>query len=336
MNNVKGFIFTFRLHMIPIVLITLLFGMLSSGQTISTKEIILIFLLSVSAHVFGFGLNDWLDFSYDKNNPRHLERSMLLSGKWKFVWHKVVTLIQLPLCMILTWKLGAENQTIVLLLFSAIFISLYNIFSKKAGKFIILIDLCFPTSLVMLFLSGFSLKANLTDLDVYHLLLIISLFTSMLLANTFLAGSRDIDSDFNQDASSVLALLGCTVNKPWVHFSTLSRIVAQIIYLINVPSILLLLFLKSDPWFHYLLVIILLFNGWMHLFILMRMKELTLVAKYDSYTAMAYLFYAAAIPWMYLLPKIFWVVIAFNLLYPLIFNKEGRYGRSSFKAIFQS
>jgi len=59
---------------------------------------------------------------------------------------------------------------------------------------------------------------------------------------------------------------------------------------------------------------------------MLRLDQFDHMYRSDMFTSLAYNFYASTIAWLDYLPDIYWAVIIFNLLYPFVVHKQGKFG----------
>lgn len=330
MAKIKDFALTYRLYFLPVVYFTVLFGFIAAGHGISARDYFFFALIALSAHLFGFGVNDWSDLEFDKQNPRHWRRSMLVRGELSLTWHQFITLIQFPLLVGWAFILDAELESFVLVAISIILLTIYNLAGKKAGSWVILVDLCFPLSLVFLFLSGYSLQNTVFEIPTSVILLMISIFLSLFIANSVQGGFRDMAADLKQNASNFLGVTGSRMVHNERMVAKRTKILSFTVYLANLPIILWQCYLAGSPWWYYLMAVVLIGYGFMDLVVMLHLKSTDGLKTTDYYVATAYIFYAALLPWMTLLPNFLWAVIIINLLYPLVVYRKTHFGRQTF------
>ena len=332
MRKLIEFIRTFRLELLYIVLVTLVFGLMVAGERVVFSQYIYLILLSISIHIFGYEINDLTDFKYDKDNPRHVKRSSLIKGLYSRKWFWIIILIQLPLVFLWFYLLNGSVETIIIACISILFLGLYNFFGKRAGRWIYLVDLFFPLSMVCLFLAAFSFAQPISQISWSEILLMVSLFLNMFLANSIASGFYNLEYDVKSGASTFVGQLGNKAAAYDLSITKTTRIIAHATYLLNIPVLVMQLYLNGASWWAYLIVLLFLFFGWTHFLVLLSIKNLEEMARFDPFTWLVYSFYAATVAWLFYLPDIYWVVIVLNLLYPFVINRKGHYGFSTFRA----
>lgn len=326
---------TYRLYFLPVVYFTVLFGFIATGQEVSGGDYVNFALIALSAHIFGFGVNDWSDLPYDKKNPRHIKRSMLVRGELKLSWHQVITLIQFPILVAWAFILNAPFESFLMVAISIILLTIYNLLAKKKNWMVILIDCCFPLSLAFLFLAGYSLNQPLAELSIPDVLLVITLFFGLFIANSVQGGFRDMEADLTHDAGNFLGALDSKIVDGVRVTGRITRSISYGCYLVTWPLLLAQAWLNHSPWWHLLIITVLVFYGFMDLAVMLNLKKTDGLKTTDYYVASAYIFYAALIPWMHHLPDFLWVVVGINLLYPFVVHHKTHFGWQTFGAFFR-
>lgn len=335
MSTIKKLALTYRLYFIPVVYFTVVFGFISTAQGITAKDYLFFALIAFSAHVFGFGVNDWSDLPFDRSNPRHIRRSMLVRGELRLSWHQLITLIQFPVLIAWAFILQASFESVILVAISIILLTVYNLLGKRTDWRVLLVDLCFPLSLVFLFLAGYSLNQPVSQLSVPVILLVLTLFLSLFIANSIQGGFRDMEADLKQRASNILGVLGSRMEDGTIRVSKTAKSLAFSIYLLHIPLIGWQAIENQSPVWTLPLIVILLFFGFMDLVVMLNLSSARGLLTTDYYVATAYIFYAALVPWMHLLPRFLWVIIGINLLYPFVVVNKTHFGRQTFGRFFQ-
>lgn len=189
--------------MLPLTAIVPVLGYWSSLQGLGNwVDILLLAGLGASAHIFGFGLNDIVDLSIDKNAD-YRKDSPLVSGKMSIGVAWIIVLFQLPLMFILYHVNGNHEMKItgdIILLVSILLSSVYNFFSKKGLVKRWMAELSLAASIGFLCLAG----SYLYDFKISTAsILFSSAFALVLLSiNSLGSGLKDLKTDLQAGGKS--------------------------------------------------------------------------------------------------------------------------------------
>ncbi|MBZ0310023.1 MAG: UbiA family prenyltransferase, partial [Anaerolineae bacterium] len=100
-----------RVGMSPLTMSVPVLGAFSAGET--SPHLWLLMLIGLSAHFFGFGLNDLIDHPIDRKTP-YRQRHPLTTGRLQYGEAWAFVLLQIPLSLALYSRFNAQTGLIVL------------------------------------------------------------------------------------------------------------------------------------------------------------------------------------------------------------------------------
>lgn len=210
MDVILKLILLSRVGMLPLSLSVPIIGALSLKQALTTIELIVLAGIGISAHFFGFILNDLVDYQLDKNSP-YRQKSALVSDEVKHWQAWLFVLIQIPISIFLYQILLLGNMQGLFYLGLSIALSLiYNLFSKWRWLPRILSEIALASSVALLGMSGaFIYKSNL-PIEVWFYCGVLGLV--LLLVNSVPSGLKDIQADSEFGARSFVISMGVSVS----------------------------------------------------------------------------------------------------------------------------
>ena len=305
-----------RIGMLPLSLSVPIIGALSLQQPLTTFQFFALGGIGISAHFFGFIINDLIDFRLDKHSP-HRQQSPLVLGElqqWQ-AWYFAI--IQIPIAFGLYAYLDGNAQRLMWLMLSVSFSLIYNLFSKWRWLPRILAEIALALSITFLGISGASiLDANLPS-EVW--LYCGGLGLVLLLVNSVPSGLKDIQADYQFGACSFVIAMGTIVaiDGQLTIPHKLKRYVVILQSFITMLSIGLGIIYQVDM-MAWLLVIMLQFFAWLHSFRLMRIGHVNELSDVFLFLG-GYYNYLTLVMYVWgLLPIILQIVLAILMLYLLL------------------
>jgi len=209
MKTLQNLIVLSRIGMLPLSLSVAIIGALSLRQTLSFVDLLALAGIGISAHFFGFVLNDLMDYQLDKESP-YRQRSPLVAGEVKLWQAWGFVLIQVPIAIgLYVLVLNGNLSGLVILGISVGLSVVYNLFSKWRWLPRILAELALALSVTLLGLSGALVYQQALTPDV--LLYCGTLGLVLLLVNSVPSGLKDIQYDSEFGARSFVLSTGTTV-----------------------------------------------------------------------------------------------------------------------------
>jgi 4-hydroxybenzoate polyprenyltransferase len=191
----------------------------------------LLFCVGFLGHTYGFVLNDIIDYRIDKTSKDISDRPLIsgtipINNAW---WFAVGSMF---IAFIIAVYLSNANNIyfpLLLLLVSAIFISIYNLISKRFPAMDIFVAL--GVFFLILFGAGFGLRDGIpisSISDITPLAWIVCILGSIqVLFMQFIAGGmKDIENDYIQGAKTLAIKLGVRVINGKLKMSTAFRFLA--------------------------------------------------------------------------------------------------------------
>jgi len=204
-------------------------GALSNGEE-NIFHLFLFFLIGFFGHCYGFALNDIVDYRIDRLSRELVDRP-LVSGKISLRNAWVFTILMLILSFIFAFWIAyiySNFISILLLLFSAVSITIYDFISKKIPA----MDIFVAGGILLLILYGaFTVNMNINQLTI----IVALLGTLQVLFMQFIAGGlKDAEHDFRGNARTLAIKMGVRVENGEMHVPISFKILAhsiQVIYL---------------------------------------------------------------------------------------------------------
>ena len=185
-----------------------------------------LFLLGASAHCFGFGLNDLLDFQLDQQVPVR-QKSPLISGKISPQTAWIFVILQIPFSVMLWTILLDDTPLGLLILFlSMVFSIIYNRWSKWGILPRLIAEVSLASSIALLCLGGAMQQTS--TIQPATLLFCLTLFLILLLLNSVPSGLKDLKTDADFGAKSFVLEQGCFVDHD--NHVTISRFIKRYSY----------------------------------------------------------------------------------------------------------
>ena len=172
-------------------------------------HLLLLFLIGLFGHSYGFTLNDILDLKIDQTSEEIKDRPLVskkitIRNAWLFALSSA--LISFLLAAYLAWT-TSQYFPFIILIFSSISTTIYNFISKKYPA----MDIFVAGGIFLLILYGAStVSLNLTPLA----WIVCILGTLQVLFMQFIAGGlKDLENDFKSGAKTLAIAMGVRVEK---------------------------------------------------------------------------------------------------------------------------
>jgi len=193
--------------------------------------LILLFIIGFLGHTYGFVLNDIIDYKIDKSSKEISDRP-LLSGTITIRNAWLFTIISIVISFIIAFYIAFDSNyylPIIILVLSAVFISIYNIISKKFPGMDIFVSL----GVFFLIIYGASTVQGFENIT--RLAWIVGILGAIqVLYMQFIAGGlKDIENDYQQGAKTLAVKLGVRIKEGKLIISNAFKALAYGIQIIN-------------------------------------------------------------------------------------------------------
>lgn len=272
MNTLRHLILLSRIGMLPLSLSVPIIGALSLRQTLSLSQLLALAGIGMSAHFFGFVLNDLIDYRLDQNNP-YRQGSLLVTGEVKHWQAWGFVLIQIPIAMgLYVSVLQGHANGFIGLGFSVGLSVVYNLFSKWRWLPRILAEFALALSVTLLGISGALAIRGTLPPDA--LLYCGTLGIVLLLVNSVPSGLKDIQYDQQFGARSFVLATGSSVTVDGNLLLTpfLRRYMISL-QLVIVTLTILLGFLYQTGWVAWVLILVLEVYASLHILRILRIRH---------------------------------------------------------------
>lgn len=189
-----------RFGMAPLTVSVPILGALAADSRPTFWQVYILALIGLSAHSFGFGLNDLMDLNLDRTVPIR-QSSPLISGRlservaWGFV------LLQIPFSLLLYASAFETHDGLLVLCISITLAALYNLFSKWGRIPRILPEVALAASIGLLCAAG---ALSINPLTENSIIFAGTLALILLLLNSVPSGLKDLKTDAEFGARSFL------------------------------------------------------------------------------------------------------------------------------------
>ena len=198
----------------------------------------ILFIIGFFGHSYGFVLNDILDYKIDKDSEEISDRP-LISGTISIrnAWLSAIFSLLIPFIIALYISYTSNNYfSIIILILSALFITIYDLISKK----IPFMDIFVSIAIFLFILYGVSTQVtSLTQIPLIAWLVCILGSIQVLYMQIVAGGLKDIENDYNKGARTGAIKLGVRVKNSILYVSKRFKIVAFGIQTINIILIFL-------------------------------------------------------------------------------------------------
>lgn len=204
--------------------------------------LLLLFIVGFFGHVYGFVLNDILDYSIDKTSKEISDRP-LLSGTITIKKAWLFAFLSMAISFIIAGYLAITTSVyypIIVLALSAVFVSIYDLTSKKIAG----MDIILSISVSLLVLYGSSTVAK-SYFDISKLAWIVCLLggIQVLFMNAIAAGMKDIENDFNRGAKTLAIKMGVRITNGKLIVPATFKSLAYSIQLVDILIVFLPFFI---------------------------------------------------------------------------------------------
>lgn len=286
--------------MLPLSLSVPIIGALSLRQVVSLNHLLALAGIGISAHFFGFVLNDLMDYTLDKQSPFR-QSSPLVTGEVKRWQAWIFVLIQIPIAVGLYSGVLAAAPVGLIWLGASVGLSVvYNLFSKWRWLPRILAEVALALSVALLGLSGAWVYTQSPPIEA--LVYCVTLGVVLLLVNSVPSGLKDMQFDQQFGARSFVLSTGSTVSSDGQ--LTLSPFLRR--YMISLQLIITLLiiwlaFQYAIGWGAWLLLIALGFYAALHVLRLLRLQHIDELRQVVLFLGGFYNYFALVVLiWSYL------------------------------------
>jgi len=197
----------------------------------------LLFLIGFLGHTYGFVLNDIIDYNLDKSSKEIKDRPLLsgtisLKNAWIFAIGSMIFsfIIASYIAMI------TDNYfPLLLLIISAVLITVYNLISKKFPG----MDIFVAFAVFFLILYGASTVINGINFSKLTWIVCILGSTQVLFMQFIAGGLKDIENDYKHDAKTLAIRLGVRIENKILKISNSFKVLAYGLQIINVAIVFL-------------------------------------------------------------------------------------------------
>lgn len=272
LKKLYRYIYLLRLKLLILTASIPLIGGVIADNDLSCKQLFSLFAIGVSAHIFGFGLNDIIDKKLDEKSPLRIS-SPLVNGKIsiKIIW--LIVIMQVPFSNYIYLSiLDANLIGIILLNLSVILSIVYNVFSKYSKFPKIIAELSLACSVAVILLAGFFAISEAITLKIG--LLALCLFLVLHLLNSIPSGLKDLKYDYLNRAKSFIIVWGCKMKNEYEVIIS-KKIVYYAIFLQVILYIVLIYtaYIFNLKWFNFIFISFFSTLSFLHLYELLQKKD---------------------------------------------------------------
>jgi 4-hydroxybenzoate polyprenyltransferase len=205
-------------------------------------KLFLLFLIGFFGHTYGFVLNDIIDKKIDKTSAEISDRP-LLSGTISIKKAWIFAIISMIIAFVIAFYIAYNSYIyypIILLIISSVFITIYNLTSKKLPG----MDVFVTAAVFFLILYGASITIENIN-SVTRLAWIVCILGAIqVLFMQFIAGGmKDIDNDYKSGAKTIAIKMGVRIIKDKLIITTSFKLLAYSIQLIDLIVVFLPFFI---------------------------------------------------------------------------------------------
>jgi len=198
-----------RIGMAPLTVSVPILGALSAevpfSPGLSAEQIIGLGALGLCAHLFGFALNDLIDYPLDATLPNRCHPLVTGELSRRDAW--LFTLFQVPLAFgIYLVILRGSNAGLFVVCMSILCSVIYNLWSKRSSLHRFLPELALAVSIGLLCGAGALIRADSVGLP--SLLFALTLTFVLLSVNSVPSGLKDLKTDYEFGARSFVLVAG--------------------------------------------------------------------------------------------------------------------------------
>jgi len=305
-----------RVGMAPLTISVPIMGALTLGEPLPCVGLLGLGGLGLCAHLFGFGLNDIIDYPLDRTISKR-QGHPLVTGKLTRLQAWAFTLLQVPLALgIYRFLLQGSNVGLGILCLSILLSAVYNLWSKWGSIPRLLPELALAVSIGLLSLSATLLSNGATSPR--SLIFAFSLTLLLLLVNSGPSGLKDLKTDAAFGAKSFVLSTGSRMlDEDRMLVSRVLWLYSTVLQLMLLICMLVLIILFRPPWLIAALVCILGIYAALHLRMLLAIRSFTALRRsmpllngYYNYGALSLL----VVRWMPIGLQLFYSLLILALL----------------------
>lgn len=305
-----------RIGMLPLSFSIPIMGALSLQHPLTILQFVVLGIIGISAHFFGFIINDLIDYRLDKHSP-YRQQSPLVNGDIQHWQAWIFALTQIPIAFGLYLWLNSYVLGLIWIILSIFFSLIYNLFSKWRWLPRIIAEIALALSITFLAIGGASIFDSNLPSQVW--LYCGSLGLVLLLVNSVPSGLKDVQADTQHGARSFVITMGVTVTADGQLTipPNLKRYVLIVQSMITVLSIGLGIIYQIGV-MAWLLIIMLQFFAWLHSLRLIQIQHVEELPEVFLFLGGYYNYLNLVIYVWVLLPLLFKIVLAILMLYLLL------------------
>lgn len=322
--TIMDFFVMARWKMAPISMSVPIFGGLILNQNIDFTSYIFLGLLGLSAHLFGFGLNDIIDYDLDIK-VIHRKNSPLVKGSMSKTTAWILTLVQIPIMyLIYILLLTPSSLGIIILTSSIVFSVFYNLWSKKGNISKFFAELSLALSIGLILLSG-TLSFS-TQLSIEALLFAISMTLVLLMLNSVPSGLKDLRTDSLSGARSFVISSGCKMlDDNRIHISKKIKFYSFTLQVLIFISLSIEAYLLQIYWYNYLLICVLCFFSYAHIKAILNKETIDDFNSFNPLLNGFYTYFGSTVLLIDKLYAVWYLVILMYLFIPFNNHKTNRF-----------
>jgi len=228
-------------------------------QDFDLFHLLILFTIGFFGHTYGFVINDIFDYQIDKKNEELKDRP-LLSGtiSMKKAWIFAILALTLSFILAIYYAFITDKYfPIIILIFSALTITLYDVISKK----IPLMDIFDSLAVFLLILYGaVTVSGNINQITSLAWMVCLLGAVQVFFMQLVPGGLKDIENDYKNGANTVAVKLDVRVTQSGLLKVPLSyKILSYGIQIIDIGLVFLPFYLifKSHDLMHYIIWIML-------------------------------------------------------------------------------
>jgi 4-hydroxybenzoate polyprenyltransferase len=305
-----------RISMAPLTITVPILGLVFT-ENFSVIEIIYLGFIGLTAHLFGFLINDVVDYTIDRNVPYRQYSPLIqgLIGRNEVLFFCVfLIIISYALYVIF---LGGSALGVFFITASILLSLVYNLWSKKGNFPRLLSEISLALSIGFLFLAGSVTRQAI--LPTIPVLFFISLSLGLLFLNGVASGLKDIKTDLANGAKSFVITTGSYVtNENRVIISKKLWLFCLFVKLLITSSFISLSFFVPLTPFLLILVFILDAYSALHVIMLLRSRTYQGIIKSSPLLNGYYAYFALLIFSIPFLPFYFeylYLIVIFLLIF---------------------
>lgn len=308
-----------RIQMAPLTMSVPVFGALSVNSGLTWYEGLGLGIVGLSAHIFGFGLNDIIDAPVDRKSPSR-SYDPLVSGTLSAKVSVAFVIMQLPvMAMVYKLVLGASWAAMGVLCSSVVLSVVYNLFSKQGRLPRILAELSLAIAIGLLCICGVLSKTS--TISVMTLTFTTTLTLILLLVNSVPSHLKDVKTDFESGVSSFVLSAGTTVIGDQIEISRRLWLYSALVQFLISVGLIGCIFLSSTNWLYISFALVFMIFATLHLRMVLNLssfqqmrQSMPILSGVYNYFALS-MFVASAFSMLWSI--IFWGLVGLLLAIPL-------------------